>query len=130
VRKLAFMLGIWLITMAMADKRAHPSRKANNTKNRVSADYAAHWTTINAHTTAINAVNTGSGGTTQENFLGSLNQQTNFGQSASGGWTAGGVLGPGTWDSSHATALVGWMNAVAGDLGDILTALRNANMLH
>jgi hypothetical protein len=137
MRRVAFLLGIWLISLAMASGRSVPSRKANNTKNRVNADYAAHWTATNtntthitANTTAITAVNTGSGGSAQENFLGSLTQLANFGLNATGGWSTSGVLGAGTWDSAHATALVGFMNAVFADLQDLLQALRNSNIIN
>lgn len=63
----------------MPGKRSVPSRKADNTKNRFNADYSAHWTATNSNTTAVNAVNTGSGGTTRENFLGGLTVLANQG---------------------------------------------------
>ena len=97
---------------------------ATNTTN-----IATNTTDITANTTAITAVNTGSGGTAQENFLGQLTQLANFGLNATGGWTTTGALAAGTWDNSHATALVGFMNAVFADLTDLLQELRNSNII-
>lgn len=100
-------------------------------------------TNIAANTTAISAVNTGSGGTTQENFLGSLGQMshiTDGSPTAAGPWTDGGVLqgGPTTyWTATAADALIGWMNDVDNDLstlfslfGDLLTELQNSKYMN
>lgn len=86
-------------------------------------------TNVTTQGTDLAALETRLGGNAQETFLGSLNQLANFGLNASGGWTTSGALQPGTWDLTHSTALVGFMNAVFADLTDLLQAFRNSNII-
>ena len=90
---------------------------------------ATNTTAIATGATNLTALETLLGGTGQETFLGTINQLANFGLNTSGGWTTSGALQPGTWDLTHSTALVGFMNAVFADLADLLQALRNSNII-
>ena len=116
----------------------HTAQIATNAANITTAQ-----TDTNANTTAIAAVNTGSGGTAQENFLGSLGQMshiTDGSPTATGPWSDSGVLqgGPTTyWTATAADALIGWMNNVDNDIstlfslfGDLLTELQNSKFMN
>jgi hypothetical protein len=104
------------------------STNATNTATAQTTATTAQ-TTANTATTTLTALDARLGGSSQETFLGSLSQIANFGLNATGGWTTGGALQAGTWDSTHATALVGYMNAVYADLQDLLQAFRNAGII-
>ena len=143
MRRLAFLLGMWLIGLAMASGRSVPSRKANNTKNRVNADYAAHWTATNtnttnitANTTAITAVNTGSGGSTQENFLGSLNQAVAPSNPAHSGIGMIGHIGAAPTQSDFNNLVDDYnatnscLNNVVDTVATLISRLDGTNILH
>lgn len=81
---------------------------------------------IAAAATAISAVNTGTGGTTQENFLGSLTQVPVVTQADGGGWTAGGAINGSS--QIDTTVLTNWMNAVHLDIQNLIAALHNSKL--
>jgi hypothetical protein len=127
VRRLAFLLGIWLVSLAMASGRSVPSRKANNTKNRVSADYAAHWTATNTNTTNIttqttNLTNLGTrlGGNTQQSYLGTVTQAAVPGTQAHTG--VGTISGSGA-SNNITNAEFNSVNTTVNDMADLLNAL-------
>lgn len=80
-----------------------------------------------ANTTSVHAINTGSGGSTQENFLGSISEAAHVTETNAGGWTPGGALnGSGSVDMTRLTT---WMNQVNTDIGNIISALRAAGLM-
>ena len=99
--------------------------QAGSSRSKERPDISTAKTNITAAQTAITAVNTGSGGTTQENFLGNLSQVTAVSPTNGGGWTSGGR-------SSEArqidtSVLTGWMNQVHADIAALAAALHSRN---
>ena len=113
--------------------RAHARLDSvESVQSKQSADISTAQTDTNANTTAIAAINTGTGGTTHENFLGTISKASHVNETNSGGWTTGGALNGGAsqfWDNTHAAALVPWMNQVNADIGNIISALQAAGLM-
>ena len=85
-------------------------------------------TNIALNTTAIAAINTRLGAANMA-FLATIGQMSHYNETATGGWTTGGALGAGTWDATHANALVTWMDQVTADIGAILSRLTGENYM-
>jgi hypothetical protein len=101
--------------------------QAQSDGSKYAGQIATADTNITAAQTAITAVNTGSGGTTQENFLGSLSKMAHYTETALGGWTSGGsILGSSQIDT---TVLTDWMNDVSADIATILSRLEGGNFM-
>jgi hypothetical protein len=62
-------------------------------------------------------------------FLATLSEAAHVTETNTGGWTTGGALAAGSWDNTHANALVTWMNQVHADIAAILAALQGAGLM-